>query len=307
MMERLEAEEKVAHRLGGLPADGGAQEDAGEPHGVLAEGRGGQRVRDEKGARDRADASEHRDGRGDALEVRGERHGAREARAGDADEAEMRRPRKGSRERDRRVERRGARGVEASPETVDGRQHARRWRARRRRAREGECARGEDHDASPRATRPSVSAERRRRRIPRILSDGFSESRRTTNSQIVLPSDDSKRQLANVCDFRTGFVSCDNSGFVRVSPPLRIIRAGHSGISAISPSPVTVASPPSPRSPVTVASPSSPRPPPPRLRGPITPRRLRAPPRRPRRSPRPAPPLSSPRRVGPRATARHRR
>ena len=67
-------------------------------------------------------------------------------------------------ERDRRVERRGARGVEASPETVDGRQHARRWRARRRRAREGECARGEDHDASPRATRPSVSAERRRRR-----------------------------------------------------------------------------------------------------------------------------------------------
>ena len=83
-----EAEEKVAHRLGGLPADGGAQEDAGEPHGVLAEGGGGQRVRDEKGARDRADADEHRNGRGDALEVRGERHGAREARAGDADEAE---------------------------------------------------------------------------------------------------------------------------------------------------------------------------------------------------------------------------
>ena len=60
----------------------------GSRYGVLAEGGGGQRVRDEKGARDRADASEHRDGRGDALEVRGERHGAREARAGDADEAE---------------------------------------------------------------------------------------------------------------------------------------------------------------------------------------------------------------------------
>ena len=242
-----EAEEKVAHRLGGLPADGGAQEDAGEAHGVLAEGGGGQRVRDEKGARDRADASEHRDGREDALEVRGERHGAREARAGDADEAEIRRP---TRSRGGGPTRRTTRRAWGRGVAGDGRRATARTtvacataaRARRRMRARGGPRRESTRNASERERRAAAAAK-----IPRILSDGFSESRRTTNSQIVLPSDDSKRQLANVCDFRR----VSSHVTIQVSSECRRLsgspRAGHSGISAISPSPVTVASPPSPR------------------------------------------------------------
>ena len=169
-----EAEEKVAHRLGGLPADGGAQEDAGEPHGVLAEGGGGQRVRDEKGARDRADADEHRNGRGDALEVRGERHGAREARAGDADEAEMRRPRKGSRGEGptRRTTRRAwGRGVAGDGRRATARATvacATAARARRRMRARGGPRRESTRNASERERRAAAAAK-----IPRILLDDY--------------------------------------------------------------------------------------------------------------------------------------